>query len=166
MVSQVVKMAFIGLALATTSACSSTPTPDSIGYETYVQQGDMFKDTELTDSQGQAVQFAANKKKLVILFATWCSDSQRTLKELKESPLLNHPELQIVAIGREENNDSLNQFASEFGTPFTLVADPDRQIYSRYANKGIPRLLLLDEQNRVLNTWIAEAPNTINEVKW
>jgi peroxiredoxin len=156
----------IGLAtlLLTTTACSSTPHPK--GYETYVSQGDSFKDIELKDIDGNTVSFNNNQKKLVILFATWCSDSKRTLRDLKASPLSQDPNLAVIAIGREETEQSLAEFKTSFGMPFTLVADPDKTIYNHYANKGIPRLILLDERNRVIQTWIGEDPDTVANIAW
>ncbi|MCO7190959.1 MULTISPECIES: TlpA disulfide reductase family protein [unclassified Pseudoalteromonas] len=149
------------------SACNATPNPapHSKGYETYIQSGELFKHTQLINIDGQPVQLAQGKK-LVILFATWCSDSQRTLTELKASNLLADPTLQVVAIGREEDDKTLSAFRESFGVDFTLVADPDRQIYQHYANKGIPRLILLDEHNRVVKTLIGEQPGIIDQVRW
>ncbi|MFC0119244.1 TlpA family protein disulfide reductase [Pseudoalteromonas xiamenensis] len=164
MLSRILTIGLLGLMFCTT-ACSSTA-PHPKGYETYVAKGDKFKDMTLTSIQGDTVSFDQNKKKLIVLFATWCSDSKRTLRELKASPLISDPTLEIIAIGREESTASLSEFKDSFGVPFTLVADPDKAIYSHYANKGIPRLILLDEQNRVIDTWIGETPDTVSQIKW
>ncbi|RZM69935.1 redoxin domain protein [Pseudoalteromonas rubra] len=149
------------------SACNATqqPVPHPKGYETYINPGDTFKHTQLTNIDGQPVVLTQGKK-LVILFATWCSDSQRTLNELKASTLLTDPTLQIIAIGREEDADTLKAFRASFGIDFQLVADPDRAIYQHYANKGIPRLIMLDEHNRVVNTLIGEQPGVVDQVRW
>ncbi|MCG7537465.1 TlpA disulfide reductase family protein [Pseudoalteromonas sp. OOF1S-7] len=149
------------------SACNATPLPASHekGYETYVNPGDSFKHTQLTNIDGQSIMLARGNK-LIILFATWCSDSQRTLNELKASALLADPGIQIIAIGREEDAETLKAFRDSFGIDFQLVADPDRAIYRQYANKGIPRLIMLDEHNRVVNTLIGEQPGIIKQVRW
>ena len=135
-------------------------------YETYIAQGDKFPITQFTGSQGEAIELTPNKRKLVLLFATWCSDSQRFVKQLMASPHVTDSELQIVAVGREESKQNLSKFAAKFDTNFTMVADPDRQIYSQFANAGVPRIILLDKQNRVVNTLIGEAPNTIEKIVW
>ncbi|BBN80064.1 hypothetical protein PA25_00490 [Pseudoalteromonas sp. A25] len=153
--------------LATMTGCS-TVYADSAppkNYETYITKGERFKHNTFTAINGEKVALA-NKRKLIILFATWCSDSQRAMNELKASPLINDKNLQIIAIGRNENNESLAKFNDEYQLPFALIADPEREIYSQYANAGIPRLILLDEHNQVVKTLIGEEPNVIDKILW
>ena len=156
--------------VATLFGCAQTEnnqvTYQKPNYETYITQGQAFPITQFTNTQGELVALAEDKRKLVLLFATWCSDSQRFVKQLMASPLIADPDLQIIAIGREENAQSLDNFSKKFATNFTMVADPNRQIYSQFANAGVPRIILLDNQNRVVSTLIGEAPNTIEKVLW
>jgi len=102
----------------------------------------------------------------VILFATWCSDSQRTIKQLLASPLVQQEKLTIVGIGREETTESLQKFASEYNVNFPLISDEKREIYAKFANAGIPRLILVDENNKIVKTLIGEDPTTIEKVIW
>ncbi|KZN52275.1 TlpA family protein disulfide reductase [Pseudoalteromonas luteoviolacea] len=149
------------------SACGTTEVTPNPDYETYISQGEVFKHLSLTDIHGQTVNLHdQSAKKLVILFATWCSDSQRLFQQLNASKLIEDKTLTILAIGREENTDTLMQFAQEYNVTFPLISDEKRTIYSRYANKGVPRLILLDENNRVVNTLIGETDNIIEQVKW
>ncbi|WP_125564178.1 TlpA family protein disulfide reductase [Pseudoalteromonas rubra] len=149
------------------SACNATSLPDAHpkGYETYINPGDTFRHTQLINIDGEPVQLAQGNK-LIILFASWCSDSQRTLNELKASELLADPQLQIIAIGREEDVETLKAFRTSFGIDFNIVADPDRAIYNQYANKGIPRLIMLNKQNQVVKTLIGEQAGIIEQVRW
>ncbi|MEQ2356273.1 TlpA family protein disulfide reductase [Pseudoalteromonas piscicida] len=165
-----IKMLLLSTVLTTgLSGCKASnealPQADD-GYQTYIHTGDSFKHLQFTDIKNQAVRFDANHKKLVILFATWCSDSQRLLSELKQSELLTQAELTIVAIGREETNTTLEQFNETMQLPIHFVADPNRDIYNTYANKGIPRVILLDERNQVMQTLIGEQPNTLSKLNW
>lgn len=154
------------------SACNATSetaqsVPQKPKYETYITAGEVFPLQSVVDINGKSVSLTEqNKRKLVILFATWCSDSQRTISQLMKSSLAQDKNLTIVGIGREENTDSLVKFEQDFATNFSLVADPDRKLYSQFANAGIPRLILLDEQNKVVKTLIGEAPDTIEKVTW
>ncbi|AOT10007.1 TlpA family protein disulfide reductase [Pseudoalteromonas luteoviolacea] len=136
-------------------------------YETYIHQGEAFKHLSLTDIKNQSYDlYGIKSKKLVIFFATWCSDSLRMFEQLKASPLATDNTVTIIAIGRDETNASLTQFAEDYHVTFPLVSDEQRIIYSQYANKGVPRLILLDENNRVVNTLIGETDNIIEQVKW
>ncbi|MBD1582718.1 TlpA family protein disulfide reductase [Pseudoalteromonas sp. S16_S37] len=167
MIKKVNHLIFASALLLNISGCATVQADSQPpkNYETYITVGDNFKHNAFTTINGDNIELG-DKRKLVILFATWCSDSQRTLKELKASPLINDPNLQIIAIGRNENNESMAKFNEEYQLPFALVADPEREIYSQYANAGIPRLILLDEQNQVVKTLIGEEPNIVDKVVW
>ena len=164
-----VKLVTLSLAmfsLLSLSSCSAVSEhAHSKGYETYIQQGETFKHSSFTDINNEPV-VLGKKQKLIILFATWCSDSQRTFKELKSSPLYTNSELQIIGIGREESAESLKEFNEEYQLNFKLVSDVNREIYSQYANKGIPRLILLDTNNKVIQTLIAEEENSLTKIKF
>ncbi|OHU84613.1 MULTISPECIES: TlpA family protein disulfide reductase [Pseudoalteromonas] len=167
MINKVHKLLIATAILAGISGCvsSQTDSSHSKGYETYIAQGEQFKHDHFTSTQGETIELKADRK-LVILFATWCSDSQRALKEIKASALVTDPTLQIIAIGRNEDGETLDKFNDEYQLPFPLVADPEREIYSQYANAGIPRLILLDENNKVVKTLIGEEPTIVDKLVW
>ncbi len=157
--------------LLTLAGCSHTnstqPSITKSKYETYVSVGQQFPISQLTSTSGDKIDLNTNdKRKLVLLFATWCSDSQRTISQIMQSPLAQQDDLQIVGIGREENTESLEQFANKYRTNFPLVADAERKIYSQFANAGVPRLILLDKNNKIVKTIIGEMPNTIDYIVW
>ncbi|WP_105166554.1 TlpA family protein disulfide reductase [Pseudoalteromonas sp. T1lg23B] len=167
MINKVHKLCIATAVLIGMSGCVSSHTVPSNdkGYETYIAQGEPFKHNRFTSTQGETIELNGTRK-LVILFATWCSDSQRALKEIKASALVTDPTLQIIAIGRNEDKESLDKFNDEYQLPFPLVADPEREIYSHYANAGIPRLILLDENNLVVKTLIGEEPTIVDKLVW
>ena len=163
------KIIIITTMLMLTTACSiikssSNATPK---YQTYVSSGQYFPLTELVSINNQTINFQEKgKRKLIILFATWCSDSQRTIKQLLSSSLMQHKDLTIVGIGREETIESLQKFATEYQVNFPLISDEKRVIYSKFANAGIPRLILVDEDNKIVKTLIGEDPATIDKIIW
>lgn len=141
---------FLATACSSNGAKQATaPALPQNDYVTFIKPGESFKHSQFTDIENYIVQLK-NKKKLIILFATWCADSQRTIEQLQASPWVNNSELQIIAIGREENSTSLAQFKRDYHLNYPLISDENRTIYNAYANKGIPRLLLLDEDNRLI----------------
>ena len=136
-------------------------------YETYVELGQLLPISTLNSYQGETVSVdKIGQRKLVILFATWCSDSQRAFTQILASDLVNDRNLQIVGIGREENTKALAKFKQDYKVTFPLVADPGRAIYKQFANAGIPRIILVDEQNRIVKTIIGEMPRAIDEIVW
>lgn len=122
---------------------------------------------QLTDVNGKLINLQqTEKRKLIIFFATWCHDSQRLMSQLQQSPLLNDPQLLIVAIGREEQPSALTKFASEYNFPLHFVSDPDRALYQQFTDTGIPRVVLVNEKNVVVKTFLGEIPRAIDEIVW
>ena len=159
------KLIFTSLLILIITGCATTENQSQ--YLTYVKTGDNVAVTQFVDTQGNTIDLAeSNNNKLIILFATWCHDSQRTMKHLVNSNLHLSPNVDIIGIGREETPASLDKFADEYELNFPLVADTDRAIYSQFANSGIPRLILLDAGNKVVKTIIGETENAITAVVW
>ncbi|NRD75711.1 redoxin domain-containing protein [Shewanella sp. VB17] len=153
------------------TGCTSSPTLQQdvhqTEYQTYVKTGEGVPMTQFTDTQGNQINLNQSQNvKLLVLFATWCPDSQRAIKALIGSEFNLDPNIDIIAIGREENKQTLDKFAAEYEINFPLVTDTDRSIYAKFANAGIPRLILLDKDNRIVKTIIAEGENPLAEVQW
>lgn len=157
-------LAFSLLSACTTMNKNVAPKP---AYQTYVKAGQTMPLTQVVDYHGKSHQIdQIGQRKLIILFATWCSDSQRAFKQIVASPLANDPKLVIVGIGREENAENLAKFEKDYEVKFPLVADTQRDIYKQFANAGIPRIILVDENNIIVKTLIGEKPRAIDEIVW
>ena len=156
--------------IALLMCCSSTHNDNQVvkdKYQTYIAAGQYFPITKLNDINGNEVKLNDSKqKKLVLLFATWCHDSQRTIKDILASDLVKDKNLTIVGIGREETNESLAKFKNDYKVSFPLVSDPNQAIYKQFANIGVPRLLLLDENNKLVKALIGEDQHTIDRIIW
>ncbi|GIU20985.1 MULTISPECIES: TlpA disulfide reductase family protein [unclassified Shewanella] len=159
------KSLILSLLVIVISGCANTAKQPQ--YLTYVKPGDHVPISQFVDTQGNNIDLSqSSNNKLLILFATWCHDSQRTMTLLENSNIHLSPNIDIIGIGREETVAALNTFAVEYELNFSLVADEDRAIYSQFANSGIPRLILLDADNKVVKTIIGETDNPIKEVVW
>lgn len=136
-------------------------------YETYVNKGQLMPVLELLSIDGNTINLAANdNRKLVILFATWCSDSQRAMRALTQSELIREKDLTIIGIARENSVDEVIQFKQDYGLDFDLVADSDRSIYQQFASAGIPRFIMLDENNQIVDAVLAEGENQLDLIDW
>ncbi|WDD96635.1 TlpA family protein disulfide reductase [Thalassomonas actiniarum] len=153
------------------SGCALLPAPandaPAVDMSFLVKPGQLLPLTKLNDITGEHVVLnTPGRKKLVILFATWCADSQRAMKALHQSPLIQDKSLDIVAIAREQQNTELASWAAENEIKVTLVADADRSIYRQFAHAGIPRFIMVDEQNRIVETVLAEGEQQIEHIRW
>lgn len=164
------KSILVLVASLTLFACSQTPKTQPISnskYETYIATGDVFNQLSFTSIIGEDINLSTlPKRKLIVYFATWCHDSQRAMQQIMASPLASDTTLQIIGIGREENAASLTKFQQEYQLNFPLISDENRSYYNQIANSGIPRLILLDNNNQVVKTVIGEVPDVINLLVW
>jgi len=111
--------------------------------------GDIAPDLELTTLDGKKLRWAELKNKVVLvnLFATWCGPCVAELPRLqKEIWEPNRDKgLVVLAIGREESKDDLIAFQRKHELTFSIVADPERKLYSAFAKQSIPRNYLIRE---------------------
>ncbi|WP_299790196.1 TlpA disulfide reductase family protein [uncultured Shewanella sp.] len=155
------------MALTISGCASSVSKTEKVEYLTYVSAGQPVPVKDFTDSQGNSIDLTeSHNAKLLVLFATWCPDSQRAIKALQASDLIVDPNIDIIGIGREESKASLDKFADEYQLNFPLVADSDRSIYAKFANAGVPRFILLDGENNIVKAIIAEDGNPLAQVRW
>ncbi|MGH1339381.1 MAG: TlpA disulfide reductase family protein [Aureispira sp.] len=91
----------------------------------------------------------SSKPTLLLFFTTVCSSCQKAAPAISKQlePLKEH--LQLVAVGREHSEEELIVWAKENKLVFHLVADPERQLFARFAKMHVPRIYLIDTDGRV-----------------
>jgi peroxiredoxin len=138
-----------------------------VKHQEFIHTGDILPISSIIDVNGKTINLANNKKrKLIILFATWCPDSNRALKALNNSPLLNDSTIEIVAIAREENNETVIKWRDEHHMNVPLATDVDRSIYQQFAVGGIPRLITVSQDNKVIKMNLAEGQEQLKLIQW
>jgi peroxiredoxin len=136
-------------------------------HQEFIHSGDILPIQYIVDIKGNTIDLTNNKKrKLVILFATWCPDSNRALKALNESPLLNDPAVDVIAIAREETNEDVIKWRDKNNIRVPLATDVNRSIYQQFAVGGIPRLITVGKDNRVIKMNLAEGQEQLKLIQW
>jgi peroxiredoxin len=94
------------------------------------------------------------KGDIVVLnfFAIWCGPCLSELPRLEKEVWQAHrgDGFKLFAIGREHTAAELNAFRKEHGFTFSLAEDPERDTYSRFAEKTIPRTYVIDRDGTIL----------------
>lgn len=57
---------------------------------------------------------------------------------------------ELIVFGREHNADEMVAFKEKTGYTFNIVPDPGRKIYSLFAEKYIPRNVVLDREGKII----------------
>lgn len=88
---------------------------------------------------------------VIVLFNTSCSDCQRELPELNNYYLRHRqdPGFQMVAIAREESEESIATYWKQHNLLIPYSPQSDRRIYSLFATQYIPRVYICSVQGIV-----------------
>lgn len=143
---------------------ASTQTPK---YPEYINSGEMLPLKSIQTIDGKEVDLASTEKqKLVILFATWCSDSNRLLKALNQDAILQNPNIEVIAIAREEDKATVTAWRDEHDIKVALATDADRSIFKQFAEAGIPRIVTVSNNNQVIKMNLAEGQEQLQLIDW
>jgi peroxiredoxin len=105
--------------------------------------------------KGKKVSIADYKGKLVLInfFATWCPPCNAELPKAQKKlwdKYKDNPKFAFLVFGREEDWPKLDSFKQKKGFTFPIVPDKDRSIFSRFADNGIPRNVIVDGSGKII----------------
>lgn len=134
-----------------------------------VGAGDSLPDFTLESEVYGTLSTADMKGKVVYLclFATWCPSCLQELDAMQETMLPEFSEeedFMIVAIGREHTDAELQEFNGTRGLGFPLYPDPDRSVYSLFADETIPRTYVVDRDGVIVDAATGYEPEHFQTV--
>lgn len=142
------------VALALMTGCPADkpePTPEEA---TVVHVGDPAPLFEGLLLDGTPFDLEANRGRVVLLsfFATWCPPCREEMPHLENEvwKRFRDRNFAMVAIAREHEPEDLDSFVTELGITFPILPDPDRSVYSRFAEAYIPRTVVVDPEGTVV----------------
>jgi len=120
----------------------------------YLQVGSEAPDFELTDLEGNKVRLSDFKGQIIVLQlgTTWCPDCVGQSADLmKIGPFLKDSSAVLVDVFIQENRGSVSNFlkGKEFAMPMVPLLD-NGQVHRAYQVYLIPRLLIIDQQFRIV----------------
>ncbi len=95
------------------------------------------------------------KGKVVFMnfFATSCPICMKELPYIENEIWTKHKDnesFELIVFGREHIADEMIAFKEKTGYTFNIVPDPGRKIYSLFAEKYIPRNIVLDRKGNII----------------
>ena len=117
--------------------------------------GDTLPKFELKSSVYGDVKPADLKGKVVLvsLFATWCGPCQKELAEVQSTlwpKYKDNKNFKMLVIGREHTDEDLQKYNERKKFTFPLYPDPKREVFSKFAEKSIPRAYLFDKDGKLV----------------
>lgn len=93
---------------------------------------------------------------VIVFFNTTCPDCQRDLPKLNQYYLKHKVDegFQMVAISREEGEDTVAAYWKDSGLQIPYSAQNDRRIYELFASSVIPRIYFVSAQGIVTRVFI------------
>ncbi len=136
-------------------------------HQEYLHSGDKLPIDAIKNIDGKKVVLQGSKKqKIVILFATWCPDSNRLIRALNKSPILHDDNIEIIAIARGESKATVSAWRDKLALNVPLAVDEDKSIYKQFASGGIPRIITVNTNNEIIKMNLAEGQEQLSLIEW
>ena len=120
-----------------------------------LKKGDVMPTFELDSKVYGKVKPADLKGKVVLvsLFATWCGPCQLELAEVQSTlwpKYKDNKNFTMLVIGREHTDEQLTKYNERKKFSFPLYPDPKREVFSKFAEKSIPRAYLFVKDGKLI----------------
>lgn len=120
-----------------------------------LKKGDAMPAFELDSKVYGKIKPADLKGKVVLvsLFATWCGPCQLELAEVQSTlwpKYKDNKNFTMLVIGREHTDEQLTKYNERKKFTFPLYPDPKREVFSKFAEKSIPRAYLFGKDGKLI----------------
>jgi len=122
---------------------------------TNISEGQKVPDFTFTTTEGKEFGTDKLEGKVVLLtfFATWCPTCMKEMPALQNQVWQkygNREDFFLVSIGREQNMKKMEEFKKKKGFEFHFAPDTGRVIYGKFAEKYIPRNVVVNEEGTIV----------------
>lgn len=137
---------------------------------TLVKEGQKAPDFTFETAPGKTTKLSDYKGKVVWInfFATWCGPCRAELPHLQKEvfdPYKNNKNFVLLILGREHSWDEVNKFKTEQKLTMPFYPDPERKVFSLYANQNIPRNFIVDKEGNVVVSSLGFNEKEFAEIK-
>jgi len=117
---------------------------------TIAKEGEQAPDFTFETAPGKTQTLSDLKGKVVWInfFATWCPPCRKELPHLQKEvydKYVENDDFVLIILGREHSWEEINSFKEEQGFTMPFYPDPERKVFSVYAQQNIPRNFIIDK---------------------
>lgn len=121
---------------------------------TLIKVGQQVPKFSFVTISGDSVNIRNVEAEIILLnfFATWCPPCLQEMPKLESDIWEKYKDrgLKVYCIGREHTKSELKKFAAKNNYSLPMVPDPERQIYAKFAEKYIPRNIIIDKEGKII----------------
>jgi peroxiredoxin len=122
---------------------------------TLIKVGQVVPEFSYITLENDTINVNELKGKVVFMnfFATWCPICIKELPYIESdiwTKYKDNENFELIVFGREHNAEEVIAFKEKSGYAFNFVPDPERKIYSLFAEKYIPRNIVLDRDGNII----------------
>ena len=122
---------------------------------TRIREGQKVPEFTFTTTDGKELTTESLRGKVVLynFFATWCPSCMKEMPALQNQVWQNYgnnEDFFMVSIGREQNMKKMETFKKDKGYDFHFAPDTGRVIYGRFAEKYIPRNVVVNKEGTIV----------------
>ena len=133
---------------------------------TYLLPGDKLKNLEIKTLEQGIFRTGEGYVLLINFFTISCSHCRKMHEYLEEIiwPGFGEENIRIISIGREHTATEVAAYREEGNFNFAFAADVDRSIYSRFAEKKVPRNYLFNAEGALVYQTRGFNPDQMNSL--
>lgn len=122
--------------------------------------GDVAPEFSAQDVTGKSFSLSQMSGKIVVLYFwrnSCCSDRLKLVEPLYRT--YKGSDVEVVAVNAGDAMEKVAAYAKGAGITFTMVSDPNLEIFNRYHVLGFPTIFLIDKHGTVRNKVLGEVSN-------
>lgn len=118
------------------------------------------------DGNNHTIQDFQGKIVVINFFANWCSPCRAEFPHLEKEiwQKFKNKDFYLIAIGREHNMKEVQEFKKKMKVSFPMAPDSARTIYSLFADKYIPRTIVVDKKGTIIAQVVGFNPDEFNKL--
>jgi peroxiredoxin len=137
-------------------------------FVSYTKVGDPIPSFSLVTIEGAAFNIEAMKGKVVLVnfWATWCAPCLTEMPRLEKEVWQKYKgnDFEMIAIAREQGIQEIKSFQEKYKYTFPMGPDPQKAIYSKFSNAGIPRNYLVNREGQIVYQSTGFNPKDFNKL--